>query len=273
MMAAPMTQRDDADYLGFTSQNPQGYALLHFDSEQSPDDHWHCIRRALKRAGLDAPPPWLHSYCLTGLGYKAAWRCVLEAFRQSADSHGGIHSALFDGYADFVADVNDPAESNEFVATVHGLAIGHHCPIIGVIHFNPGGEKVRGHLGSQLERKAETNLRLDKADGITVIWSDKQRRAPISKDSGPCFQWSDQAEMHVSVSTRKATKDDLERGNLLARFKDAFSDRPAMRYSEIKTTVKNLLTVSDRTAERKIERAVTLGIIKVNVAGLYTINT
>jgi hypothetical protein len=44
--------------------------------------------------------------------------------------------------------------------------------IVGVIHFNPGGEKTRGHLGSQLERKAETNLRLDKvrrAPAATIL--------------------------------------------------------------------------------------------------------
>jgi hypothetical protein len=46
-----------------------------------------------------------------------------------------------------------------------------------------------------------------------------------------------------------------------------------MRYSELKSTVKTLLKVSDRTAERKIERADKLGIITVNAESLYTINT
>lgn len=203
MLASAMATANSADCLSFKSSNPQSFALLHFDSEQSPDDHWHGISRALKRAGRTAPPKFLHSYCLTGLEGKQAWQCISEAIRVAAEVHGGIHSILIDGVADFVANVNDPAECNAFVATLHGIAIERDCSIIGVIHFNPGGEKTRGHLGSQLERKAETNLRLDKENGVTVVWSDKQRRAPIPRESGPCFAWNDEAGMHVSVERER----------------------------------------------------------------------
>ena len=34
---------------------------------------------------------------------------------------GGIHSVFVDGVADAADDVNDPAESNAFVAELHGL--------------------------------------------------------------------------------------------------------------------------------------------------------
>jgi len=171
LAAAAMPHADGADLLAFASSNPDGKALLWFDSEQSPDDFWHCVNRAVRRAGLQTPPPWLRAYCLTGLGFKRAWECATAAIHLGAEQHCGVHSVLLDGAADFVADVNDPEESNAFVATVHDLAIKHDCPVIGVIHFNPGGEKSRGHLGSQLERKAETNLSLEK-DGnqISVIF-------------------------------------------------------------------------------------------------------
>lgn len=273
MLAAAMTSSQESDCLGFASSNAENLALLHFDSEQSPDDHWRCIARAMKRAGVQKPPPWLHSYCLTGLTYKRAWECVEEAILWAADEHKGFHSMLLDGAADFVNDVNDSAESNRFVATLHGIAIEKVCPIVVAIHLNPGSDKSRGHLGSQLLRKGETNLRLDKADGITTIWSDKQRRAQISKKSGPRFAWSDERGMHVSASSRSVTKEDIERGKLLTVFKKAFSERPAMRYSELKSTVKTLVTGSDRTIERKIKRAAALGIIKATVAGLYAIST
>ncbi|HZM06246.1 MAG TPA: hypothetical protein VFC44_24865 [Candidatus Saccharimonadales bacterium] len=64
-----------------------------------------------------------------------------------------------------------------------------------------------GRDDESIYRKSET-LRLDKIDGVTTIWSDKQRRAPIPKAAGPCFQRSDEAGMHVSVKGI-TTKDDL----------------------------------------------------------------
>lgn len=273
MAGAAMAGATDRDFLGFHSSNPRNLALLHFDSEQSPDDHWHQVTRALKRAGLSAPPPWFYSYCLTGLGYSRAWQCVIAATRAAADKHGGIHSALIDGVADLVADVNDAGESNSFVAELHDMGIHYDCPIVGVIHFNPGGEKTRGHLGSQLERKAETNLRLDKQDEVTTIWSDKQRRAPVPKGTGPCFKWDDAAGMHLSVESLQTTKDAAARESLLCLAQDVFKDHPAMRYSELQTTVKKLLTVSDRTAERKVAQMRALTVIKPSTLGLYVINT
>jgi hypothetical protein len=272
MAAAVMAHDQDADLLGFSSSNPKEMTLLWFDSEQSPDDFWHGVYRALKRAGLREPPPWLHAYCLTGLGCNRAWECVQEATKAGAEQHGGVHSVLIDGIADLVADVNDPGECNAFVAELHDTAIKHDCPIVGVIHFNPGSEKSRGHLGSQVERKAETNLALEKdADETTVIYSTKNRRAGIPKSHGPRFKFSVEAGMHVSIESRQSAKDGERRETLLALAEDAFSDRPAMRYSDLQTTVKKLLTVSDRTAERKVAEMRRLTVIKPSVAGLFVI--
>jgi hypothetical protein len=272
MAASAMPHNSDADLLTFDSSNANGYAVLHFDSEQSPDDHWHCVARILKRAGLDEVPTWFYSYCLTGLGCKRAWECVCEGMRIAAEKHGGIHSSFIDGVADLVTDVNDPSESNSFVAQLQDMAIQNHCPIIGVIHFNPGSDKTRGHLGSQLERKAETNLRLDKENGITMIWSDKQRRAPIPKNTGPCFQWSDDAQMHVSVETRQSAADKERRETLTMLADGLFLKRPAMHYVDMVKflTAKKGLAVSERTAARKISDMSRLGIIEKSVAGLWT---
>ena len=274
MIASAMAQ-PGADCFSFESANPNGRALLHFDSEQSPFDHDASIRRALKRGGLDAPPPWLFSYCLTGLNCRQAWKLVHEAIQRARDLYPGIHSILLDGAADFIADVNDAAECNAFVAELHGLAIEHDCHVVGAIHFNPGTEKSRGHLGSQLERKAETNLRLDKVDGVTVIWSDKQRRAPITKDSGPCFQWSDAAQMHVTVATLRAKADGEKRETLIPQVDDLFREHPSMRYADLMAyfTDKRGLKLKERTAERRIRELSKLKLIVKSVAGLYARGT
>ncbi len=272
MVASVLPHHHDADLLGFSSTNPKNLALLWFDSEQSPDDSWHCNHRALLRAGQEKPPAWLHAYCLTGLGHRRAWECVIEATKLAAELHGGIHSVLIDGFADLVADVNDAEESNSFVAELHDVGIKYDCPIIGVIHFNPNSEKSRGHLGSQLERKAETNLALEKdAKEITVIYSTKNRRAGIPKGTGPRFMFSPEAAMHITVECRESDKDSEKRQSLLALAEDVFRDHPAMRYSDIITAVSTDMSVTPRHAERKVGEMARLTVIRKAFGGMYEI--
>src|ERR1035437_5579053 len=274
MAGAAMPHVKDADLLGFSSSNPKGMALLWFDSEQSPDDFWHCVNRAVKRAGLSKPPPWLLAYCLTGLGHKRAWECVQGATKAGAEQHGGIHSTLIDGLVDLIADVNDPVECNDFVAELHVMSIQRDCPIVGVIHFNPGGEKSRGHLGSQVERKAETNLALEKdADETTVSYSTQNRRAAIPKSHGPRFRFSAEAGIHVSIESRLSSKEQAQREALLCLAKDVFADHPAMRYTDIKSTVMTVVPCKERQAEKKVAEMKRLTVIKQSVSGLYVIAT
>jgi hypothetical protein len=88
---------------------------------------------------------------------------------------------------------NDPDEAFAFIEEWQQLADKYQMVIVCVRHENPGSEtgKTRGHLGSQLERKAESNLRLLKEDIVTVIYREKSRGAHIPKDKGPRFHWSD----------------------------------------------------------------------------------
>lgn len=269
--ASAFVTQSNLDLLGFSSSNPESKALLWFDSEQSQTDFWHCVNRAIRRAGLRKPPPWLYAYCLTGLDYKQAWDCVNEGVQSAHDQCGGTHSILLDGYADFIRDVNDPGETGPFVASIMAMAADRDCPVLGIIHFNPGSDKSRGHLGSQLERKAETNLRLDKDGEVTCIWSEKQRRAPILKNYGPCFAWSNDLEMHVTVETKSQLRNSAKAKSLQLLAEDMFNGHPAMRYSDLQVTVKTQLTVSEKTARRRIDDMISLGVIKKTFGGLYEI--
>ncbi len=270
IIASVMAGRSDVDTLSFASSNPAGFALVHFDTEQAPDDCWYGDDRALKRAGIEREPAWFFSYHLKGLSCREALAHVTEGLSEAAEKCGGLHSCLIDGIADLVPDVNKPDEANAFVSQLEGLAVRYDCPIIGVIHFNPGTEKTRGHLGSQFERKSETNLRLDKVGDVTTMWSDKQRRAPIPKESGPCFSWSDSAGMHVSCETLQRTKDAEKAETLQMLADDAFSERPSMRYADLVSTLKKTMRVSTATAERKVQEMAKFKIIKKSVAGLWT---
>ena len=270
-MIASTFAKSDADCLGFVSENPAGLAVVHLDTEQCRFDHWEGIARAIHRAKVDTAPSWLRSCCLTGFSAADVRAAIPILIKQAAKQCGGVHSVFIDGIADAVPDVNDAEETSSLITDLHKWAIEFDCPILNIIHVNPGSEfKTRGHLGSQLERKSETNLKLKQdAKGISVIWADKNRRAPIPEKSGPRFAWSDDDKMHVAVQSSESEKDEIEQEHITELAREVFTGHPSMRYMELKTAVINRLSVSDKTAERKIKRAVELGIMEKTAEKLY----
>ena len=264
MIASTMGERE-RDYLRFASSNPDKLAVLHFDTEQCHYDHDQLIERSLKRAGLtrEQKPDWLYSYRLVTETHAHAWEMIKAAVGRAWREHGGIHSIFLDGVADLVGSVNDEEKSNEFVASLHALAIAMHTWILCVIHLNPGSPfKTRGHLGSQLTRKSETNLQLTKVGEITTIWSDQQRHAPIPKATGPCFEWREAAGMQMSADTRRDFKDAEERQELENAVKEVFSKHARLSRIDFRESLQKSRRLSRSEAYKKVSKCLQLGIIK-----------
>ena len=264
------------DTLGISATAPGRRSLLHFDTEQSVFDHDQLVRRALKRAGVESPPAWLESYGLAGFS-AVDLRRTLILLMKAATANGGLFAVIVDGAADMVTDVNDAEESNAFVAELQSLAIEHDCPIIGVVHENPGqdGGKMRGHLGSQLERKAESNLRLRKADEVTVVFSEKMRKAPILEKDGPRFRWSEAEGMHVSCESAGRAKDDAKRDKSRELAEEVFAHlgKTFVRFSELVKAIGEVRKVGASAAEDRYSEMKRLGVIsKCEITKLWTLS-
>lgn len=265
-IGSAMSQEPACDFLGINGFNSKGFAVVHVDTEQAPSDHWAIAKTAMRRARTNNPPAWLHSYSTAGWSAAERRAALPHMLSMAKLAHGGVHAVFLDGVADFVTDPNDGKECFPAVDWLHGLAIKYDCPIFVVLHLNPGTEKGRGHLGSQLERRAETNLMLEKnaETGRTVIFSTKQRRAPIVKADGPCFRWDEEAAMHVSVETVRAERDSQEREALAEIAGDAYADAPArrMRYGELVSAIEKTVRCGERSAQDKVKKMKRLGIIR-----------
>jgi hypothetical protein len=276
-MIAATFAKDNQDCLGWTSDNAKGLAVVHLDTEQCPFDHWQLIYRAMRRAGASVVPDWLRSYCVTGFSCADIRDAVKRSLDMAAQEFGGIHSFILDGAADAIGDVNSPEESNEFVSELHALAIEYDCPIIGVIHLNPGTQKTRGHLGSQLERKAETNLQLSKdEDEITTIWADKNRRASIPKKSAPCFAWDDSRHMHVTAENQAEAKADARHDLKLADMRQdaggifAQGKQSALTHGDMVARISKAFDLKiESGARRRLENWLKYEVVTKNKAEFY----
>lgn len=193
------------DCLGWECAPAGDAAVIWFDTEQSTFDSWRNLERAAKRAGVHEFPANLRAFRL--LDVATAKRRELLAFEieRAKMECGRVHAVILDGLGDLCLSVNDEAESVQLVDELCTLATKYQTVIVTVLHENPAAAphqtgKTRGHLGSQLERKAESNLRLVKgSDGVTEVFSEKCRSSHLPKGRGAFFAWDDAAGMHVTV--------------------------------------------------------------------------
>ncbi|MGV3663892.1 MAG: AAA family ATPase [Prosthecobacter sp.] len=277
MLASTLVNASDGnpqrDTLGFFADMSEGGAVLCFDTEQSQYDSWQRLERVARRAeaGKRTLPPWFQMYSVVGLGYEER-RCIIESsIKQAVQDHKSIHSIFIDGVADLCRDPNDSVESFALVATLVQWATHHNCTVVCVIHENPPSKlsssgKTRGHLGSELERKAESNLRIEKdRDGCSILYGERCRSAFVAKAEGLRFGWSSESNMHTTDKTDGETaKEERKLGKHRPDVDAVFStSASSFRYNELETAIQEKLGGSVRTAQRRIKEWLRLGIVTV----------
>lgn len=249
----------EIDTFGFKALNEYGHAVIHIDTEQSRFDADALVRRSIKRSGIDGnPPSWLQSYSLADVDVAARRASLPTLLEQAKEQHGGIFSILIDGVGDFLTDPNDPIQSFGLVDELQQLAIENDCVVITVLHENPNSEygKTRGHLGSQLSRKAETNLRLTKdKHGITTIFSTDSRHCHIPKERGFYFHWCDESQMHVTFGGMEELKEREKQEAFKAEiFEIGMPHQGKYTYSQLVDIVMKHRTIQERAAKAYIKK-------------------
>ena len=175
-------------------------AIIHLDTEQSLGA-WHgLVCRSVTRSGLRHVSPRLVSLPLV-MFTRAERLSILRDTMEHEHERGGVDLVIIDGVADLCVSPNDEGEALQVISAVHALSQKYRCPIFCGLHENPGSEigKTRGHLGSELNRKAFANLRIDKdaETSISTIYGTDMRKRDIPREQGFCFAWDDAAGMHA----------------------------------------------------------------------------
>ncbi len=88
---------------------------------------------------------------------------------------------VIDGVADLQLNTNDLEESERIVTELMALSSIYNCHILCVLHTNPNSDKARGHLGSSLQRKAETVLYVHKVGERSVVEPQFCRNEPFER--------------------------------------------------------------------------------------------
>lgn len=273
-----LEQGCEADTLGFTGGNENGRAVIHIDTEQSPHDHDSMVRRAYKRANREAKADWLRSHSLIGLEPAMCLEYLVRTMRLSAEEHGGVRLVIIDGIADFCADPNDAEDCFALIRKLHRLASEYRCVILTVLHENPGSAagKTRGHLGSHLDRKVETSLRVakDEKSGSVTLWVERGRHCFMPKNSGRQFRWCDDTGMHASLREDDAAfvraRPDKP-AKYTAEVAKAFDHDEALLYSDLVKALIKEANMAESTAKARVSEYVNMGLVEKVQDGKYRV--
>ena len=251
------TEDEEIDTLGTRIKpNRQNRAVLLYDTEQSELQLYKNTLTGLKRAKQNQFPKNFRAYCLTGMSRKERLQAIVHSMDKFFYEFGGIHMVIIDGIADLIHSTNDESESIRIVDELYRLAGIYQTCIVCVLHFIPNGLKLRGHLGSELQRKSAGILSIEKDDepGVSVVKVLKVR------DGSPLdvpliqFAWDKKEEMHVYLGEKtKEEKEKRKENELTAAAKTIFNQKKYFTYQELTDKLQEYLDVKERTAKTYIK--------------------
>lgn len=249
----------NGEYLGLTCEieNP---VVLFVDTEQHPRNTQLVYKRVCKIAGRDVRARHVDFKAYHFRGKSASE--IKEALLYLIDEIKP-HVVFLDGVRDLVEDFNDQKESADMVRVLMEKALKAECSIWSILHVNPGTDKARGHLGTEMQNKVSDVLcclkEKTEAGTIFTVEQTDARNRDINKFS---FEIQDVADgngfiavpvnTHISVKT-KTTADDL--------MSKALADGP-LRYNDLVDKLVEVQGVCVRTAKTRIKEAAESHIIE-----------
>lgn len=244
------------DTLGVSIEgNPKGKAVLFYDTEQSEVQLYKNVSTLLRRCGRDTMPEWFKAYCLTGMSRKERLKSIVLSMDKFHYQYGGIHLVVIDGIADLIRCANDEAESIAVVEELYRLAGIYNTCIVTVLHFIPNGLKLRGHLGSELQRKAAAILSIEKdtKPAVSVVKALKVRDGSPLDVPLMQFAWDKEKAMHAYLGEKpKEEKDRRKEEELVAVARELFSRKRFIGYMELSEELQAAFEVKERTAKSYI---------------------
>ncbi len=156
-------------YVGQLEGNRERKKLIHYDTEQGTFHAQKTFRRVFNMCDN------VTSYFTYALReYSALDRLQFIDWHLSTLEDVGV--VVIDGIADLIEDVNNIVEANKLTQHLMKWTQKYNIHLITAIHSNYNSDKPTGHLGSFLEKKAETQIILNpNEDGFVEVRCKRSR--------------------------------------------------------------------------------------------------
>lgn len=185
------------------------------------------------------------------------WKKVLKAIHEMKPTF-----CILDGLLDLVRDFNDNVDCQQLIHKLMAAASWYDMSVVGVIHQNPGGDKMAGHLGSFGERKAVTVLATKKdKTGAEVLFVVDQKKARDKDADDMKFRVNDD-RLHIGIPEpiEAVVLGDDEK---MARALEWHMAGMRMPTRDLRNKLIDKMKLNDKEAMDYINTAVSHGILNV----------
>lgn len=283
----------NSDNLGFRLKNDKQEIILHIDTEQEKTEVLHSMKRIIRRSeGADiVQDNKIKNYVLQSfvtipsIAEKRTWLFNL------IEQHGkNIGVLVLDGMTDFINDINDLTESQNFITRLISYMNVYSFGIIGTIHTNTGSDgsgKARGHIGSELKRKAGSNIAIVKTK-LTHEFSEEYGEEMVRRlvclknrfstdDISIHYAWHGKKRMFATCEltgmdqSKKRKLSHSSKVELL--IKEVVKSNEQLTHTELCERISTYTEKSKRTARRNIETALKDGHLVKGDNELYCLSS
>lgn len=210
--------------------------VLYFDTEQSKYDVQRATKRICKQIGVEEPKN-LHVFHLRSLSPFERLRFI-EAEIYLNDKASFV---IIDGIKDLVKSINDESEATEIASKLLKWTEERNIYILNVLHQNKTDANARGHIGTELQNKAQTVLSVSKSEGdknISVVTPEQCRNIEpevfafeINEDGLPII--AENFEVRTETKANRFDPIDLERFKKYQLLTEVFSKKTEISYKEL----------------------------------------
>ena len=168
MTAAAMTNSTILNYRGNMPANQNG--ILYFDTEQSTYHAFRVFKRiaTLTRKSNQEINEKIKYFALRKYSVEDRIGMIDHKIRNTP----AVGLVIIDGIRDLMLDINNPREATLIVNYLMKWTEEFNLHLHTVIHQNKGDENARGHIGTEINNKSETVLRVEKdknEDSISTV--------------------------------------------------------------------------------------------------------
>jgi len=253
------------DALGFqVSLTDSRYKCLYIDTERTVQDTWYSWERMMRRAKVEKPEI---DKRITFANLKAVAVneriCYTEKLLKDNPEIGLV---LFDGCSDFVMDVNSIQDTVKFSDWINS-----YNPLISeviTLHTNPESNKPRGHIGSELLRRAESVLLLRKLDDKVREITTKFEFGKVRNDDDSIsifYQWCASHNMFISTDYTPPKPVNLEREESNKKLAvEMFDGRTQVSWGYMLEFIANKKGITTGGAKKAVEKMIGIQIKKVD---------
>ena len=236
--------------------NSDHKAVLLYDTEQSEVQLFKNVSNLLKRAKLNEKPEELRAFSLTGMSRKERLQAIVQSMDKYHYEYEGIRLVVIDGIADLVSSANDEVESIRIMDELYRLAGIYRTCIVCVLHYVPNGLKLRGHLGSELQRKAAAilSIELDSDPSVSVVKALKVRDGSPLDVPLMQFSWDKELGMHIYIGEKpREEKEKRKEKELTTVAREIFASQRHLNYIDLCDHIQQIMDVKERTAKSYIK--------------------